>query len=48
MSLTIDAAGVYPIAPTPFLPSGEIDWPSVDRLFSHYAAIGSDGSRSWA
>ncbi len=43
MSLTIDAAGVYPIAPTPFLPSGEIDWPSVDRLFSHYAAIGSDG-----
>ncbi len=43
MSLTIDAAGVYPIAPTPFLPSGEIDWPSVDRLFAHYADIGSDG-----
>jgi 4-hydroxy-tetrahydrodipicolinate synthase len=43
MPLTATASGVYPIAPTPFLPSGEIDWPSLDRLFSHYAAIGSDG-----
>jgi 4-hydroxy-tetrahydrodipicolinate synthase len=37
------ASGVYPIAPTPFLPDGAIDWGSVDRLFGHYRAIGSDG-----
>jgi 4-hydroxy-tetrahydrodipicolinate synthase len=43
MPLTAQAGGVYPIAPTPFMPSGEIDWASVDRLFSHYRAIGSDG-----
>lgn len=43
MPLTSTASGVFPIAPTPFLPDGAIDWPSVDRLYAHYRAIGSDG-----
>jgi 4-hydroxy-tetrahydrodipicolinate synthase len=43
MPLTASAAGVFPIAPTPFLPDGAIDWPSIDKLYGHYAAIGSDG-----
>ncbi|GGG42839.1 dihydrodipicolinate synthase family protein [Chelatococcus composti] len=43
MPLTNEARGVFPIAPTPFLPSGEIDWASVDRLFDFYREIGADG-----
>lgn len=43
MRLTIDAGGVFPIAPTPFTPEGAIDWASADRLFEFYAGIGSDG-----
>lgn len=43
MRLTPDASGVYPIAPTPFLPDGGVDWDSADRLFDYYAGIGSDG-----
>ncbi len=43
MPLTAQSGGVFPIAPTPFLPSGEIDWGSVDRLYAHYRSIGSDG-----
>ncbi len=43
MPLTAQSGGVFPIAPTPFLPSGEIDWASVDRLYAHYRSIGSDG-----
>jgi 4-hydroxy-tetrahydrodipicolinate synthase len=43
MKLTPAASGVFPIAPTPFLPDGAIDWPSVDRLFAFYAGIGADG-----
>ncbi len=43
MPLTAQSGGVFPIAPTPFLPSGEIDWRSVDQLYNHYRAIGSDG-----
>jgi 4-hydroxy-tetrahydrodipicolinate synthase len=43
MPLTAQSGGVFPIAPTPFLPSGEIDWASVDKLFAHYRTIGSDG-----
>jgi 4-hydroxy-tetrahydrodipicolinate synthase len=43
MSLTASAAGVFPIAPTPFLPDGAIDWPSLEKLMAHYAAIGADG-----
>lgn len=35
--------GVFPIAPTPFLPDGAIDWASADRLFGWYNDIGSDG-----
>jgi 4-hydroxy-tetrahydrodipicolinate synthase len=43
MSLTTASGGVYPIAPTPFLADGSIDWPSLDKLMEHYRAIGSDG-----
>jgi 4-hydroxy-tetrahydrodipicolinate synthase len=43
MPLTARSGGVFPIAPTPFLPSGDIDWASVDTLFRHYRTIGSDG-----
>ena len=43
MTLTPAAAGVFPIAPTPFAPDGVIDWGSVDRLFDFYVRIGSDG-----
>lgn len=35
--------GVFPIAPTPFLPDGQVDWASASRLFEYYAAIGADG-----
>ena len=41
--LAPSASGVFPIAPTPFLPDGAIDWTSVDRLFEFYAKIGADG-----
>lgn len=34
--LTEDAKGVYVIAVTPFLESGEVDWPSVDRMVEFY------------
>lgn len=43
MPLTAQSGGVFPIAPTPFLPSGEIDWASTDKLYAHYRNIGSDG-----
>ena len=43
MKLSVDARGVFPIAPTPFLPDGAIDWQSLDRLFDFYAGIGADG-----
>lgn len=36
-------SGVFPIAPTPFLPDGAIDWASAERLFAWYDGIGSDG-----
>jgi 4-hydroxy-tetrahydrodipicolinate synthase len=35
--------GVFPIAPTPFLPDGRLDFVSLDRLIDHYGAIGADG-----
>lgn len=44
MTLTATAAGVFPIAPTPFLPDGAVDWASVDRLFAYYDEIGSNGT----
>ncbi|MEY2717613.1 MAG: hypothetical protein RL539_645 [Pseudomonadota bacterium] len=37
------ATGVYPIAPTAFLPDGQIDWVSMDRMADFYTAIGADG-----
>jgi 4-hydroxy-tetrahydrodipicolinate synthase len=43
MKLTTQASGVYPIAPTPFLADGSIDWHSFTRLMQHYRTIGSDG-----
>jgi len=43
VKLEPSAAGVYPIAPTPFAPDGAIDWASLDRLFDFYARIGADG-----
>lgn len=42
-SLTSDARGVYPIAPTPFLDDGTIDVASVDRLCDFYLRCGSTG-----
>jgi 4-hydroxy-tetrahydrodipicolinate synthase len=41
--LSIDARGVFPIAPTPFLGDGRIDNASVDRMIDHYVAAGADG-----
>jgi 4-hydroxy-tetrahydrodipicolinate synthase len=41
--LTMDARGVFPIAPTPFLPDGRVDDASVDRMIDHYVAAGADG-----
>ena len=35
--------GVFPIAPTAFLPDGTLDKASTAKLFDHYAAIGSTG-----
>ncbi|MBN9469313.1 MAG: dihydrodipicolinate synthase family protein [Bosea sp.] len=43
MRLTPEAGGVFPIAPTPFMPDGAVDWNSADKLFEFYADIGSDG-----
>ena len=38
-----DAHGVYPIAPTPFLDDGAIDFASIDRLSEFYLRSGSTG-----
>src|SRR5262245_42184968 len=43
MKLTSQARGVFPIAPTPFLDDGAIDFASIDRLADFYAACGSTG-----
>ncbi len=37
------AKGVFTIAVTPFLPTGEIDWDSVDRMVDFYIAAGATG-----
>jgi len=37
------AAGVYPIAPTPFLDDGSIDFASIDRLSGFYLRSGCTG-----
>jgi len=41
--LSVDAKGVFPIAPTPFHDDGRIDTASVDRMIDHYLAAGADG-----
>ncbi len=43
MTTLADAKGVYPIAPTPFLDDGTIDFGSIDRLVAFYRACGSTG-----
>ncbi|WP_407519509.1 dihydrodipicolinate synthase family protein [Methylobacterium oryzisoli] len=43
MRLSPDASGVYPIAPTPFLPDGRIDEASIDRITDVYGEIGATG-----
>jgi 4-hydroxy-tetrahydrodipicolinate synthase len=43
MPLTADAKGVYPIAPTPFLPDGRVDEASIDRITDFYGEIGATG-----
>lgn len=42
-TLSHRAQGVYPIAPTPFMPDGSIDVDSIDRLCAFYLACGSTG-----
>ena len=44
MTLTPDASGVFPIAPTAFNPDGSVDWASTEQLFAFYDEIGSDGT----
>jgi 4-hydroxy-tetrahydrodipicolinate synthase len=43
MALDHASAGVFPIAVTPFLPDGSLDWPSVDRMVDFYLAAEADG-----
>ncbi len=43
MVLTSDAAGVFPIAPTPFHDDGRIDEASIDRMTDFYFETGSTG-----
>jgi len=43
MTLLTDARGVYPIAPTPFLDDGAIDFASIDRLGEFYLRGGCTG-----
>ena len=43
MKIPVDARGVYPIAPTPFLDDGAIDFESVDRLTDFYLRCGATG-----
>lgn len=43
MKLTADVGGVFPIAPTPFLDDGTIDYISIDRMVDFYKEIGCTG-----
>ncbi|MEH3148186.1 MAG: dihydrodipicolinate synthase family protein [Methylobacterium frigidaeris] len=43
MRLDATAAGVFPIAPTPFHPDGRLDEGSIDRLCESYRAAGATG-----
>lgn len=43
MLLTNKAAGLFPIAPTPFHPDGRLDIGSIDLLIGHYLSAGATG-----
>jgi 4-hydroxy-tetrahydrodipicolinate synthase len=43
MRLTAQAAGLFPIAPTPFYPDGSLDLASLSRLIDHYLEVGASG-----
>jgi len=43
MLLDASACGLYPIAVTPFLPDGAIDFASIDRMCDFYIACGATG-----
>lgn len=43
MSFGTSTRGVYPIAPTPFLPEGGVDFASLDRLVDFYRDSGAAG-----
>jgi 4-hydroxy-tetrahydrodipicolinate synthase len=43
MLLTVNAAGLFPIAPTPFHADGSIDLASLSRLIDHYLEVGASG-----
>jgi 4-hydroxy-tetrahydrodipicolinate synthase len=43
MTFNTETTGVYPIAPTPFLPDGGVDYDSLDRLIDFYRECGSSG-----
>jgi 4-hydroxy-tetrahydrodipicolinate synthase len=43
MKLDHTASGVYPIAVTPFTPSGDIDFSSIDRMTDFYIGCGATG-----
>ncbi|WP_145143611.1 dihydrodipicolinate synthase family protein [Roseomonas gilardii] len=43
MALDSTASGLFPIAPTPFQPDGQIDVASVDTLMERYLAAGATG-----
>lgn len=43
MLLDASACGLYPIAVTPFLPDGAIDFSSIDRMCDFYIACGATG-----
>ena len=43
MRLDNTAQGLYPIAPTPFLPDGRIDYDSIDGLTDFYLRAGPRG-----
>jgi 4-hydroxy-tetrahydrodipicolinate synthase len=43
MLLDATAAGLFPIAPTPFTPDGKVDDASIDTLIERYLAAGATG-----
>ena len=44
MLLSSSSGGVFPIAPTPFRPDGEIDAGSIERLIQTYRNVGANGA----